>query len=74
MWIDMTSRKPTQADADEYGCVMVWHLFQGAMITGWRNAANGTYITHWQRTPDAPDGIKEIYKAIEEKVFRTRFE
>lgn len=73
MWIDMSARKPTQDDADEYGCVIVWHLFQGVMITGWRNAASGIYHTHWQKTPDAPEGVKERYKEIEEKIFKTRF-
>ena len=74
MWISMTDRKPTGDDADEYGCVLVWHLFQGAMITGWRNAGNGTYHTHWMPTPDAPEGVKEKHKEIEERLFGTRFD
>lgn len=70
----MSDRQPTQDDADEYGCVIVWHLFQGVMITGWRNAANGMYNTHWMHTPAKPDNADQLHKDFEEKIMKQRFE
>lgn len=72
-WILMSDRKPTSDDADEYGCVMVWHLFQGVMVTGWSIAGNGIYITHWMRTPDAPIGAKDRQEEIESRIMGSRF-
>lgn len=54
-WIDKETHPPSGADADEYGCVLVWHAFQGNMITGWRNALSNRFITH-VLTGSAPDG------------------
>lgn len=69
----MCDRKPEAGDADEYGCVIVWHLLNGAMTVGWRNAANNRYHSHWMRIPDAPMDAEEKKKAIEAVILGSRF-
>lgn len=54
-WTAIGERKPTPEDADEQGCVLVWHRYQGVIVLNVKNVCNyGTYITHWQPTPAAP--------------------
>lgn len=46
---------PTPEDADEQGCVLAWHIYQGVIVLHIHNAQNyGTYITDWMKTPAAP--------------------
>ena len=72
-WISMKDRKPENEDADDYGCVLVWHLYQGVMLTGWRNACNGVYHTHWMHTPPPPEGSREAMRDFEFNVFHAKF-
>lgn len=58
-WIDREKRPPTEADADPTGCVLVWQIHNGAMITGIENATKSPYITHWMRLPGAPHAQEE---------------
>lgn len=53
-WINKSIRPPTQADADAWNCVIAWHEMQGCMVTGWHNAINNSFITHWQPTLPKP--------------------
>lgn len=54
-WIQMTVRMPTVEDADEYGCVLVWHRYNGVMVLHVQNVQNfGGFITDWMPTPAAP--------------------
>lgn len=55
-WIDKTVRMPTVADADLWGCIMIWDTLNGARVTGYRNAQelNRSVVTHWARLPDGP--------------------
>lgn len=55
MWIPIAEHKPTPEDADEQGCVIAWHEYQGAMVLHVHNVRNfGAYITHWMHTPAPP--------------------
>ena len=72
-WILMQDRKPDENDADEWGCVIVWHLFNGAMITGWRNAVNGTYYSHWMHTPTPPINAEQQREEIEMRILGSKF-
>lgn len=56
MWIPKKDRMPTEADADPYGCVMIWDRLNGAKITGWRNTQElgREAVTHWSRLPEGP--------------------
>lgn len=56
-WIEKAKQPPTEADADPMGCVLVWHLYQGVMVYGWRNANENRFMTHWARTPQRPEGL-----------------
>lgn len=58
-WIDREKQPPTEADVDATGCVLVWQIYNGAMITGIDNALRSPYITHWMRLPGAPDAQEE---------------
>lgn len=55
-WHDLASCRPTESDADLYGCVMVYDQNNGLRITGWQNhqELNRGPVTHWARTPDGP--------------------
>lgn len=54
-WIPSAERKPTERDADVYGCVLVYHAYQGVMVTGWFQVGENSLITHWARTPEPPE-------------------
>ena len=56
-WTDMRERKPEREDADVYGCVVVWHRYQGVMVMGWREAARNRFALYWSRPPGPPEGI-----------------
>ncbi len=54
-WIPTAQRMPAEADADAYGCVLVWHRYNGAMVLHVHNVENfGAFITDWMPTPAAP--------------------
>lgn len=55
-WTDKRERLPTQQDADPWGCVLVWHIHNGAQTLGWQNPMlkSSKYITHWMTPPPGP--------------------
>lgn len=55
-WHDLATCRPTESDADLYGCVMVYDQNNGLRITGWQNSQelNRGPVTHWAHTPDGP--------------------
>lgn len=60
-WINIREQTPTAADADEWGCVLVWHRYNGTQVTGWHNIVvhenpDGDLITHWRHCPPPPEG------------------
>ena len=59
-WIDKNERLPTEQDADGDGLVLVWHRYQGTMITGWFQIKESTMFTHWQKAPDPPPGHEAL--------------
>ena len=61
-WISVDERMPTEADADEFNCVIVWHVYNGVMITGWHNVAYNRFISHWVPTIPRPENIDPKYK------------
>lgn len=61
-WIDRDERLPTEQDADVFRCVMVWHVYNGLMVTGWFNVAGNRFISHWMRTVPRPANIDPKYK------------
>lgn len=61
-WISVDERMPTEADADEFNCVIVWHVYNGVMITGWHRVAENRFISHWVPTIPRPANIDPKYK------------
>lgn len=57
-WINKRRLMPTAADADAYGCVLIWDRLNGVKITGWQNAQElgRENVTHWARIPAGPKG------------------
>ena len=53
-WIDAKQRKPTIDDADVFGCVLVYHEYNGAMVTGWQQFDMNRFYTHWMPLPLPP--------------------
>ena len=55
-WTETHAQLPTEADGDAQGCVIGWHIYNGAVITGWHQFRAGGMLTHWMPTPDKPKG------------------
>ena len=53
-WVRADQVKPTAADADQRGCVLACHLYDGYRVTGWHQIARDKYYIKWQRTPKGP--------------------
>ena len=62
-WVPVEERLPTAQDADAARCVMVWHVYQGAMLMGWHLVKDNRFVSHWTTTPPAPEHIDPKYKA-----------
>lgn len=56
-WIDRDERLPTEEDGDAQGCVIVWHVYNGAMVTGWNNVPHNRFISHWLPALPRPENI-----------------
>ena len=61
-WIDASKLKPTEKDADIQGCVLAWHRYDGARITGWRQFSFSSMLTHWQHMPRPPVKYREVWE------------
>lgn len=61
-WIDASKIKPTQDDADVQNCVLAWHCYDGARITGWWQLLQNKMLTHWQRMPPPPISYREKWE------------
>lgn len=59
-WMDAAAKPPGEADADEFGCVVVWHLYNGCMVAGWKQARDNPFMTHWQPCPSPPAHFREL--------------
>lgn len=46
-WIHGKSRLPGEADGESDGKVLVWHAFQGAMLTRWDEYTNNRFNIYW---------------------------
>lgn len=55
-WKKTTANSPTKRDGDANGCVLAWHIYQGCIVTGARNARNSSFISHWRKLPEGPGG------------------
>ena len=53
-WISIETRPPDADDADEYGCVLVWDVNNGARTAGYKCVKPGGMLSHWQRLPPGP--------------------
>lgn len=55
-WIDKRERMPGAEDADVYGCVLIFDVNNGIMVSGWKNRQQLERgpVTHWARMPEGP--------------------
>jgi len=53
-WIDAQQRRPGPDDADVFNCVLVYHQYNGAMVTGYRQFDMNPMLTHWMPLPKPP--------------------
>lgn len=60
-WVDKRERMPTREDADAQGCVLVWDINNGVMITGVNNhyGVGRSPVTHWATPPEGPGGAED---------------
>lgn len=58
-WISRAERMPTDADVDDWKCVLAWHVYQGPMLTGVHNFRENGHMTHWRPTPPPPEGLEK---------------
>lgn len=55
--VDKQERMPTEEDADRNRCILAWHVLNGWIpTTPAAFAQYGTYLTHWARMPEPPEG------------------
>lgn len=45
-WIKAKECRPMRKDGDEEGYVLVWHVYQGAMLARWNHISN-PYVAYW---------------------------
>lgn len=64
-WVKLSERKPTKADADIQGCVLLWHEMNGVLLMDYRFCESSKFITDWQRVPQPPEGM---HQATEEEL------
>jgi hypothetical protein len=55
-WISTAERMPGEHDGDPQGCVLVWHEYQGVMVTGWHNVPKNQFFSHWMKPPGPAEG------------------
>ena len=60
-WIDFYDHQPTEADADETGCIMARRGESAVNVIGWKQMQSA-YLNLWQRTPDPPEDYDILYK------------
>lgn len=67
-WVNKADRLPIESDADDWGCVLVWHIYNGCQILGWNNPRvhDSSLITHWAQLPKDPNKAKECKDGKEE--------
>ena len=58
-WIDAKQRKPTADDTDAVNCVLAYHKYNGAMVTGWFQLDMNPMFTHWMPLPPPPTCYRE---------------
>ena len=61
-WIDVRERMPSREDADATNRVLVWHVLNGCMMLGWHKVCENRFVTHWQPSPEGPEGAKQMSK------------
>ena len=61
-WIHKNNRLPKAEDGDADGKVLVWHAYQGVMLTDWLACSKNPFCVYWMRTRD---GIGQWTKATD---------
>lgn len=67
-WTSVLDKLPTREDGDAQGCVLVWHIYQGVMLTGYHQMRANRFYTHWQPVPLPPEEPRELRKRWEASV------
>lgn len=58
-WVPVTDTMPTESDADQQGCVEVWHVYNHVMIMHHSQVALNSFVVAWRRTPRPPQFLCE---------------
>ncbi len=70
-WIPAGERLPDSRDANPLGVVIVKDSRGDIRLRGWHMVNMESEITHWMRTPDAPDHYLELREDVD-KALRAR--
>lgn len=46
-WIPCGEKQPVEADGDKNGKILVWHAFQGVMLTRWDRLMENRFHAYW---------------------------
>lgn len=53
-WKQKSKTRPNLTDADEKGCVVCWHKYQGVMVYGVEYVRKSEMITHYVKYTGGP--------------------
>lgn len=67
-WIRVEDCLPASADADQQGCVQVWHVYNGVMMMQWHLVHQHGTVTHWKRAPLPPPDHAELRRKYKEGI------
>ncbi len=59
-WIHVQERKPREDECGPNGRIIVWHRFNGAMISNIHQLMDNRFMEWWKPYPEAPEGTEPI--------------
>lgn len=63
-WIDKEERMPRENECGSNGRIVVWHQFNGAMITNRNQLAENHFMKWWMPYPKPPEGAEKLLSAL----------
>lgn len=65
-WIHKDDRMPTEEERGPNGRIVVWHRFNGAMITNVFQLQENHFMQWWLPYPTPPEGTEKLLSELDE--------